>query len=527
MAEVGNLTATLTLETDGFQQGISDATKQTNVFADVLSANLTTKAIGMAIDGLKKLADVAADTFKEAVKGFADYEQLAGGVKKLYGEAADEVIKNAERAYESVGISTNEYMQSVTSFSAALINSVGQVAQTDLKALEGTLAEEYKETKRYLEDQYEIEKDYWNKKINAATDTGYKEKLKAQRDEDLKELKRANEDQLEALKQHNKDALAEAERLNKQTVTTTESLQRSAEVADMIMQDIADNANTFGTYTVSELQNVYQALAKGMYTTLDNLSLGFKGTQQGVQDLIDRANELRGSNDLTIDSFEDIAVAIHTVQEEMHITGTTSNEASSTVTGSVNAMKAAWHNLVAGLGNDKADLDKLINDFFEKANNVWNNLQPVAERVLENMIDVAIKAMPKFVDLGLKIGAAILEGLAKALAKLVLSPVAQLLKVTGIADLTGLNQNSGYTYYRASGGPVQAGVPYMTGELGPELFIPSTNGYILNNEDTQDYLSGSGITININGDVYDDERSMRSKMQSAVLGILQEQIAYA
>ena len=68
----------------------------------------------------------------------------------------------------------------------------------------------------------------------------------------------------------------------------------------------------------------------------------------------------------------------------------------------------------------------------------------------------------------------------------------------------------------------------MTGELGPELFIPATNGYILNHEDTQDYLSGAGgITININGDVYDDERSLRQKMQSAVLGIIQEQVAYA
>ena len=82
-----------------------------------------------------------------------------------------------------------------------------------------------------------------------------------------------------------------------------------------------------------------------------------------------------------------------------------------------------------------------------------------------------------------------------------------------------------YTNYRASGGPVQAGVPYITGELGPELFIPATNGYVLNHEDTENFMSG-GITINVNGDVYDDARSMKQKMRTAVLGVLQEQVAY-
>ena len=83
---------------------------------------------------------------------------------------------------------------------------------------------------------------------------------------------------------------------------------------------------------------------------------------------------------------------------------------------------------------------------------------------------------------------------------------------------------------RAGGGPVQAGVPYMTGEEGRELFIPRTDGYIMNHEDTEDFLSenarGESIVININGDVYDNARSMKQKMRSAVLGIMQEQVAY-
>ena len=520
MTEVGNLTATLSLDTADFSKGVNDATDQTNMFADILGANLATKAIGLAIDGLKKLGEVAAETFKDAVEGFADYEQLAGGVKKLYGEAADAVIENAERAYESVGISTNEYMESITGFSASLINSVGQVAQTDLGEVEKTLDAEYKEFKRSLEDQYELQKEYWDKKIKAADNPEYKEKLREQRDDDLKELKRLNEDKLAAMKDYNKSHLEEVERLNNQSVTTTETLARSAEVADMIMQDIADNANTFGTYTVQELENVYQSLAKGMYTTLDNLSLGFKGTQQGMQDLINKANEIRGSNDLTIDSFEDIAIAIHTVQEQMNITGTTANEASSTVSGSINAMKAAWSNLVAGLGNDKADIEKLVDDFFEKANNAWEKLRPVVETVMDNAIEAIKKAMPKFIDLGKEIAGWIFDGILSILTK----PLKWFNDITGISSLVN---GPSYTQYRASGGPVQAGVPYMTGELGPELFIPATNGYILNSDDTEDYLSNrGGITINVNGDVYDDARSMKQKMRTAVLGVLQEQVAY-
>ena len=440
MAEVGTLTATLTLDSSGFQQGIDEAnkgidaaTQQTNLFADMLGANLATKAIGLAVDGLKKLGDAAANTFKDAVAGFAEYEQLVGGVETLFKSSANVVQQYADQAFETAGLSANKYMETVTSFSASLIQSLG-----------GDTAQ-------------------------------------------------------------------------------------AAEMANMAIIDMSDNANKMGT-SMESIQNAYQGFAKQNYTMLDNLKLGYGGTQSEMYRLMQDAAALDSkfaetakfsldSSNHLVAGYADIVEAIHIVQTEMGITGTTAKEASNTVSGSISAMKASWQNLINGLGNDKANLDKLIDDFFEKANNAWEKLQPVAERVLDSMIDLVIKGLPKFVELGLKIGGAILEGIAKALASLVLTPAALIAKATGLSDLAGIPA-------RASGGPVQAGVPYMTGELGPELFIPATNGYVLNREDTEDFLEGSGITININGDVYDDARSMKQKVRTAVLGVLQEQVAY-
>lgn len=441
MAEVGNLTATLSLDASGFEKGIDQATKQTNLFADVLGANLATKAIGLAVDGLKRLADAAADTFKESVKGFADFEQLVGGVETLFKDSAKTVEKYAEQAFETAGLSANEYMETVTSFSASLIQS-----------LEGDTAQ-------------------------------------------------------------------------------------AAEMANMAITDMADNANKMGS-DMASIQNAYQGFAKQNFTMLDNLKLGYGGTQAEMYRLMEDAAALdtkfaetaqfsMDSSGHLVAGFADIVEAIHIVQTEMGITGTTAAEASNTVSGSISAMKAAWKNLINGLGNDKADLDKLIDDFFEKANNAWEKLEPVAERVLDGMIQLVIDGLPKFVDLGIKIAGAILKGMLKILLK----------PLTWIADklsigLTGydLSGNLGGVQdwdVRASGGPVTAGTPYMTGELGPELFVPKTDGYVLNHEDTESLASGfGGITININGDVYDDEMSMREKVSMAVRGVLETELAY-
>ena len=133
---------------------------------------------------------------------------------------------------------------------------------------------------------------------------------------------------------------------------------KAADYANMAMGDMSDNVNKMGSNMV-DVQNAYQGFAKQNYTMLDNLKLGYGGTQEEMKRLIDDANELRaaqGKNaDLTIDSYADVVEAIHTVQESMGVTGTTAEEAATTISGSIGMAKAAWENFVTGLGRDDVD----------------------------------------------------------------------------------------------------------------------------------------------------------------------------
>lgn len=307
----GRLVFDTKIVTDGFNRGLK------GIIAGVGATSAAIAALGV-----------------QSVKSYAEYEQLVGGVKKLYGnmgqsveeyaaqnqKAVEEVreewqalenaqnamLENADQAWKSAGMSANEYIQNVTGFSAALINSLGG-------------------------------------------DT-----------------------------------------------------EKAAEMADVAMRDIADNANTFGKYTVSELANVYQALAKGQYQTLDNLNLGFGGTKAGMQALIDKANELAAAQgqaaDMQIDSYADIVQAIHLVQENMNITGTTEKEAAGTIQGSISMTKAAWQNLLTGMSDSGADLETLVANVVESAGTVMENLIPVVETVLASIASTVETTAPKIME---------------------------------------------------------------------------------------------------------------------------------
>jgi phage-related protein len=129
------------------------------------------------------------------------------------------------------------------------------------------------------------------------------------------------------------------------------------------------------------VQNAYTGFSRGNFTMLDNLSLGFAGTKEGMQELLDSAQAISGV-EYNIDSYADIVEAIHVVQDEMGITGTTAKEASETISGSVASMKSAWSNLVAGLANDNADIGTLIDNVVTSAETAFNNILPVAEKAL-------------------------------------------------------------------------------------------------------------------------------------------------
>ncbi len=292
--DVFALKATLGLDSGEYERGLGSAEKQSSTFASVLKANLITKGIEVAIDGFKRLADAASGTVKGIVSAFADNEQLEGGIDTLFKGAADRVKKYADEAYQTAGLSANQYMETVTSFSASLIQALGG-----------------------------------NTKL-------------------------------------------------------------AADMANQAIIDMSDNANKMGT-DMSAIQNAYQGFAKQNYTMLDNLKLGYGGTKEEAARLIQDAEKLDGtfkatrdsSGELTL-SFADMVQAIHIVQDNMGITGTTAKEASETIQGSLAAAKGAWENLLVAMGKGKG-IEKALDNFVKAAKNVVKNIAPVVKNALKGL----------------------------------------------------------------------------------------------------------------------------------------------
>ena len=259
------------------------------------AAKIGTAAVSAAAGAVSLLT-------KNSLDGYAEYEQLVGGVETLFKNSADQVIEYANRAYETAGLSANEYMDTVTSFSASLLQGLGG-------------------------------------------DT-----------------------------------------------------EKAAEVANQAVIDMADNANKMGT-SMEMIQNAYQGFAKQNYTMLDNLKLGYGGTATEMARLINDSGVLGDTVKVTADtvnsvSFDKMIEAIHVIQDQMGITGTTAEEAASTIEGSVNMMKAAWSNLVTGIADDNADLDQLIENFTYSFSKAAENIIPRIEKILTGFGDLIVKLSP-------------------------------------------------------------------------------------------------------------------------------------
>lgn len=161
---------------------------------------------------------------------------------------------------------------------------------------------------------------------------------------------------------------------------------KAAEYANTAMVDMSDNANTFGT-SMEDLQNAYQGFAKQNYTMLDNLKLGYGGTKEEMQRLVKDAHAVNGAVDESSLSFDNIVLAIHTMQEQMQIAGTTSREAASTIEGSCNMAKAAWENWVTELGKDDADMDKLTTELVESVETAASNIVPRVATIVSTAVE--------------------------------------------------------------------------------------------------------------------------------------------
>ena len=272
MASDGTLKFDTSLDTGGLQSGMGKVASVAQQALGVFTGQMRTRAV-----------DALANLGKSALDSVGQLEQNVGGVETLFGDAADAVIASADRAYQTAGMSANDYMSTVTSFSASLLQSLGG------------------------------------------------------------------------------------------------NTEEAAKVADMAIIDMADNANKMGT-SMDMIQNAYQGFAKQNYTMLDNLKLGYGGTKTEMERLLADAEKLTGVK-YDINNLNDVYQAIHAVQEEMGITGTTAKEAASTLEGSMASAKAAWDNFMNGSG----DADQLADAFATAADNIVKNLAEIIPRFAETL----------------------------------------------------------------------------------------------------------------------------------------------
>lgn len=200
----------------------------------------------------------------------------------------------------------------------------------------------------------------------------------------------------------------------------------AVEYANMAIVDMSDNANKMGT-DIESIQWAYQGFAKQNYTMLDNLKLGYGGTKSEMERLIADANRVKQANgemaDLSIDSFADVVEAIHIMQDEMGIAGTTAEEAASTIEGSINSMKAAWDNWLAGLGNPDADMSQLTAELVDSAETAVGNAVPAIGRIIGSLA----QAVPEMLgDVGTAAGNAIKGGIEGAFGQVDFSALTDL-----------------------------------------------------------------------------------------------------
>ena len=370
-----------------------------------------TKALaGAAVAGFTAAAAGAVKLGKDALSSYADYEQLTGGIETLFKDSSDTVMQYAADAYKTAGLTANQYMETVTGFSASLIQSTGRGAQQDLDALEASLDEQYDAVKRH-----------WQERIRLTKDSNAKASLRYQM-----------EDELKALKKHNEEALKQAEAMNMASESTPQSLARAAQLANMAITDMSDNANKLGN-SMESIQNAYQGFAKQNYTMLDNLHIGYNGSKEEMERLLKDAEAISGIH-YDMSSYADVVEAIHVIQTEMGITGTTAQEAATTISGSAAMMKSSWANLVTGIADDNADIDKLIDDFINSALTYADNVLPRigtilegggkllkegAARLLPVVIDTLIEAAPDLAEAGIQLIITLAGALIMGIPKLV------------------------------------------------------------------------------------------------------------
>ena len=307
MAEVGEVTIGVKFDKNSVTSGVKSLGSEVSKTGSTITSKLggAAKTAGKAIaSGLAVGAAAFATLGKAALDAYADYEQLIGGVDTLFKDSSTTIQEYANNAYQTAGLSANQYMETVTGFSARLLQGLGG-------------------------------------------DTA-----------------------------------------------------KAAEISNLAVTDMADNAAKMGT-SMQSLQDAYQGFAKQNYEMLDNLKLGYGGTQSEMARLINDSGVLGDSMTVTAEtvnsvSFDKMIEAIHVVQSELGFTGTAANEASSTVSGSLASMGAAWQNVLAsfGTGSDE-QITQAINGLIESIGNVLSNLSVLVEPIMNGIVTLINTLAPQ------------------------------------------------------------------------------------------------------------------------------------
>ena len=258
--------------------------------------------------------------------------------------------------------------------------------------------------------------------------------------------------------------------------------EAAAEYANQAIMDMSDNANKMGT-DIESIQATYQSLMRGNYAMLDNLKLGYGGTKAELERLVDDAEKLTGQA-LDPSKFSDVITAIHAVQENMGITGTTAAEAATTIEGSVGVAKAAWSNLVTGIADENADLDKLINDFVDSAATAAGNIIPRVQQILsgigsaitqmapvitDTIPQMIVQALPGVVSAGAQLLVGLVQGIMNALPQLAASvPKIVGTLVSSISNVLPSIMESGRQMLSQLTSGIETGLPEMVARL-PEI----------------------------------------------------------
>ena len=327
---VGSIKWDASLDTSKLKSDSAQAESSLGKLGSAGSAALKTTAVAAAA------AAVSVAAFGvSAIKSYAEYEQLVGGVDTLFKSSSNQVQQYAQTAYKTAGMSANAYMNTITSFSASLLQGLGG-------------------------------------------DT-----------------------------------------------------KKAAEIGNMAVTDMSDNANKMGT-SMDLIQNAYQGFAKDNYTMLDNLKLGYGGTAGEMARLVNDSGVMGDSMKVTAETVNSIPFdkqieAIHKIQTEMGITGTTAKEAAGTISGSWSSLTASWENVKTAIASGNDDLFKgAVDGLIESFGNFSNNIMKVVPNVLGGLVNLIETVVPQVAPLLSQIISTLLPALVSGMVTLLNSLVSMI-----------------------------------------------------------------------------------------------------